>query len=424
MNQSIAFGVDFDFTTGKAQRLGASIGKAPGADFDAARMYGGRKRCNLTDDGTVVAYYGEEGYSETGALNTTLVKNGKTYAAGTPVQVMVEQPKFYYKVEPVDLEPIEGGQGHHIRRARWWVSEYAQPGFRVYPSFLRRGVEYDFIYASAYEASIYDKKKAAYYYEDENVFTATPSSTLTLSSIAGTKPASGANGQMLNRANARVLAANRGEGWQLIDCLSLNATELLMLVEYASFDSKKVIGKGVVNKEVGEGGSGAEKTGRTAHLGNTSGSGGPDDGFSSVTYRGEENLWGNIWKLVDGLNFECSGINAVWWSDGEYQDDYKGAPYRNTGFTLCKENGFTSAFAYSEECDFMFLTSEVKGTEEGPVGDYFKQNNTFEGWQSSMFGGRWCQKTWPGLFFWYADLATGRASSNISARIMYLPIQQ
>ena len=72
----------------------------------------------------------------------------------------------------------------------------------------------------------------------------------------------------------------------------------------------------------------------------------------------------------------------------------------------------------------MFLTSEVKGTEEGPVGDYFKQNNTFDGWQSSMFGGRWCQKTWPGLFFWYADLATGRASSNISARIMYLPAQK
>ncbi len=424
MANNIAFGVDFDFTTGRAQRLGDAVGKTPGADFDAVGMYGGRKRCNLTDDGTVLTYYGDEGYCESGALLTPVVKDGKTYPAGTPVQVMVEQPKFYYRVEPVDLEPIKDGEGYHIRRARWWVSEDAQPGFRIHPSFLRQGIAYDFIYASAYEACLCDRDKGVYYREDEGVFTDCPSTSLTLSSIAGAKPVSGANGQMLNRANVRVLTANRGKGWQSIDFLSLNATELLMLVEYASFNSKQAIGKGVVNKEINEGTSGAEKTGRTAHLGNVTGSGGPDDGFSSVTYRGEENLWGNIWKLVEGLNFECGGVNAVWWSDGEYQDDYKGAPYRNTGFTLCKENGFTSAFAYSEDCDFMFLTSEVKGSEDGPVGDYFKQNNTFDGWQSCMFGGRWCQKTWPGLFFWYADLATGRASSNISARVMYIPERQ
>ena len=347
---------------------------------------------------------------------------GKTYPAGTAVQVMVEQPKFYYMVEPVITEKIEGGEGQHLRRAKWWVSESAQPGFKLYPCFLRQGVTYDFVYFSAYEAGLYDMEKGLYYQEDETVFTDTPAATLTMGSIAGTKPVSGANGQMLNRANARKLAANRGDGWQLIDFLAHNATELLMIVEYASFDSKKSLGKGVVNKEINEGTNGAEKTGQTAVLGNVTGSGGPDNGLSSVSYRGEENLWGNIWKLVEGQNYECSGKNIVWWTDGgEYQDDCKTAPYRSTGFTLCKENGFTSAFAYSQECDFMFLTSEVKGTEDGPVGDYFKQNNTFEGWQISMFGGRWCQKTWPGLFFWYADLVTDRASSNISARIMYLP---
>ena len=81
MKNNTAYGVDFDFTTGTAQRLGASAGKTPGADFDAVRMYGGRKRCNLTDDGTVVAYYGDEGYSESGTLRTPIVKDGKTYPA-------------------------------------------------------------------------------------------------------------------------------------------------------------------------------------------------------------------------------------------------------------------------------------------------------------------------------------------------------
>jgi len=44
-------------------------------------MFGGRKRCNVADDGTITAFYGESNYREDGS-------NG---------QVMVYQPKFYYR---------------------------------------------------------------------------------------------------------------------------------------------------------------------------------------------------------------------------------------------------------------------------------------------------------------------------------------
>lgn len=421
MGDNRIFGVDADLTTGKFQRLGDAVGRTPGIGFDDVHIFGGRNRCNLTNDGVVLAYYGEEGYTESGKLEIDIYKNGQKYPIGTIVQVMVEQPKFYYKVEPITLEPIEGGKGYHLRRARWWVSECKQDGFKLHPCFNRNGKEYEFIYSAAYESCIYDAEKAKYYSEDEKAFSEDPGEKLMLSSVAGTKPASGADGQKLTRANCRILTANRGTGWQNIDFLSLNATELLMVIEYASFDSKKAIGNGVVNKEAGSKVNYAEKTGQTSFLGNASGNGGPNNGFSSVTYRGEENLWGNIWNIVEGLNFECKGINDVWWSDCAYKDDYKELPYRNAGFTLCKENGFISAFAYSEECDFMFLASEVKGTEDGPIGNYFKQNNEFDGWQISLLGGRWSQGTWPGFFFWYADCATRNSSSNIGTRIMYIP---
>jgi len=421
MENRIIFGIDADLTTGTFQRLGDAVGRTPGIGFDDALIFGGRKRCNLTNDGVVLAYYGDEGYTELGTLTNDFIKDGKTYPAGTTVQVMVKQPKFYYKVEPIILEPIKDGIGYHLRRARWWVSESKQDGFKLHPNFERDGRELEFIYYATYEACIFDMEKAIYYKEDEKVFSEEPGSTLMLSSVTGVKPASGSDGQKLTRANGRVLSGNRGAGWQLIDCLSLNATEILMLIEYASFNSKKVIGNGVVGKEPGSKVNYAEKTGQTSCLGNNSGNGGPNNGFSSVTYRGEENLWGNIWKIVEGLNFECKGINNVWWSDGDYRDDYNKTPYRNTGFTLCKENGFTSAFGYSEECDFMFLPSEAKGTEEGPVGDYFKQKHDFDGYQISLIGGRWSQGTWPGLFFWYADCATENSSSNIGYRIIYIP---
>ena len=52
-----------------------------GQDFNKFAMYGGRTRCNVSDDGTITAFYGQSNYKEDGS-------NG---------QVMIYQPKFYYK---------------------------------------------------------------------------------------------------------------------------------------------------------------------------------------------------------------------------------------------------------------------------------------------------------------------------------------
>jgi hypothetical protein len=382
-------------------------------------MYGGRKRCNLANDGAVLSYYGDKAYSETGALTVAVSKNGKEYPAGTPVQVMVEQPKFYYKVEPVVLEDIAGGIGQHLRRAKWYVSEEKQEGFKIHPNFMRDGKEYDFIYSAAYESCLFDASANAYCLEDEQIFETTVEPGDMLSAVGGAKPASGVK-QFLTRANGRILTANRGPGWQIIDFLSLNATEILMIIEFADFNMQKKIGKGVVGKEGGTVNA-AEKTGQTASLGSKTGNGPGEDGFSCVTYRGEENLWGNIWSIVEGLNFECKGINHVYYADHSYKDDSKEAPYKNTGFTLCKQDGYNSAFGYTPECDFMFLASETNDAENGPVGDFFMQKNAFEGFTIAMLGGRWHQGPKAGPFFWYADCMTGNHSQNVSMRIMYIP---
>jgi len=415
------YGLDADLTTGTFIRLADAAGKKPGADFDEAGMYAGRKRCCLTNDGVVLAYHGDKAYSETGALTVAVSKDGRDYPVGTPVQVMVEQPKFYYKVEPVVLEDIEGGIGQHLRRARWYVSDEKPEGFKIHPNFVRGGKEYDFIYSAAYESCLFDASAGAYCLEDEQIFDTTVEPGDMLSAIAGAKPACGIK-QFLTRANGRILTANRGPGWQIIDFLSLNATELLMIIEFADFDMKKQIGKGVVGKESGTVNA-SEKTGQTSSFGNKTGQAPGEDGFSSVTYRGEENLWGNIWSIVEGLNFECGGVNHVYYADHGYKDDCKEAPYKNAGFTLCKQDGFNTAFGYTPECDFMFLASEANGTEEepGPVGDYFMQKHAFEGFTISMLGGRWHQLQKAGPFFWYADCLTGNHSQNVSMRIMYVP---
>ncbi|WP_202946829.1 hypothetical protein, partial [Rhodanobacter spathiphylli] len=67
-----------------------------------------------------------------------------------------------------------------------------------------------------------------------------------LSSIAYAKPASGLT-QNLTRANMRKLANNRGVGWQISDVLSASVTQMLFIIEYASFNTQANIGLGVVN---------------------------------------------------------------------------------------------------------------------------------------------------------------------------------
>lgn len=100
-------GVEVDFKNRKFTRLAGAVNRTPGVMFNNIQAFGGRKRCIIADDGKVLAYYGEAAYTETGALLQAVIKNNKTYPVGEKVQVMVEQPKFYYKVVPLQLDKVE-----------------------------------------------------------------------------------------------------------------------------------------------------------------------------------------------------------------------------------------------------------------------------------------------------------------------------
>jgi len=409
-------GVEVDFVNRKFTRLAGAVGKNPGADFDSINAFGGRKRCILTDDGVVLAYYGEPGYSETGKTTVEIQKDSVTYPVGTIVQVMVEQPKFYYKVVPLKLEKIQDGIGYHLRKARYYISDTYKPGFKVHPAFIRNGIVKDKIYLSAYEGSIYDESAGTYLLNDEQVadFNADK-----LSSIANAKPASGLT-QNLTRANTRKLANNRGVGWQISDVLSASVTQMLMMIEYAAFNMQNAIGLGVVTKADGEENE-SELTGATTNLGNASGMAAGTNGLVSVTYRGEENFWGNIWKWIDGLNIEAKGIHQAYWADSGFADNIKTSPYKNCGFTLAKSNGYVSGFGYSEDCDFLFLPSETVGNSALPVGDNFWQNHTYNGFTVSYLGGLWLDGSNAGGFYWNVYYWSSHRSRSIGGRLLYVP---
>lgn len=411
------YGVEVDLKNKKFTRLAGAVGLTAGANFDKIKAFGGRRRCILSDDGVVLAYAGEAGYTESGALIQAVTVNGTTFPIGTKAQVMVEQPQFFYKVVPLEMEPISGGIGYHMRKARYYVSDQPKAGFKLHPLFTFNGVENPVVYLSAYEGVLWDNSANTYILNDDQVadFAADK-----LSSIGNAKPVSGLT-QNLTRANARALAHNRGTGWEIQTAASAAASQILMLVEYASFNMQEKIGVGVTSKTDDGATNMAEITGATANLGNISGAVTNSNDFNVVSYRGEENLWGNIWKFVDGMNINAKGIHELYVADHGFKDGVIDGAYQDTGITLAKTNGYVSAFGYSEAFDWLFVPSETNGDSALPVGDYFWQNHTYNDVMIAFLGARWNDGLSAGPFCWDVRNAPSHRHRRIGARPVYFP---
>ena len=415
-------GITMDYKNKTCTRIAGAKNLTAGADFDKFSMYGGRKRCNVSDGGTINAYYGDEGYTEDGS-------NG---------QVMVYQPKFYYLVCPLEYDRQETGYGYHLRKANYYISETQRAGFKLHPAFYdKNGNEVDYILMSAYEGCIYDTSASAYLKNDEQVMDASKDK---FSSIAGARPASGVS-QNLTRPNIEQLAKNRGEGWHSLGIKTASMEQLLMIVEMGMMNLQTAIGQGVVNLPWTTGSdttsSYAGATGSTASLGNGTGratktttyEGGKAtdytvDGKTSICYRGVENFWGNIWKFAYGINFYCEGgkpFLGYVCKDFNYAESKKTDNYENIGFALPSENGYVSAMGYSTKYDWLFLPSEVKGNSSLPVSDYYYQNNTWDGYRISRLGGSWTDGSNAGGFYWDLFIGVGYRYRSIGGRLVYVP---
>ena len=416
-------GITMDYKNKTCTRIAGAKNLTAGADFDKFSMYGGRKRCNVSDGGTINAYYGDEGYTEDGS-------NG---------QVMVYQPKFYYLVCPLEYDRQETGYGYHLRKANYYVSETQRAGFKLHPAFYdKNGNEVDYILMSAYEGCIYDTSASAYLKNDEQVMDASKDK---FSSIAGARPASGVS-QNLTRPNIEQMAKNRGEGWHSLGIKTASMEQLLMIVEMGMMNLQTAIGQGVVNLPWTTGSdttsSYAGATGSTASLGNGTGratktttyEGGKAtdytvDGKTSICYRGVENFWGNIWKFAYGVNiwgngkmaggmpYICSDFN---YAEGKNTDNYEGA-----GFTVTKANGYISAMGYSTKYDWLFMASECLGNSSLPVGDYTYITENLNGYRIALLGGIWSSGSYAGGFYWYLYGGVGIRARDLGGRLVYVP---
>lgn len=319
------------------ERIGLAQGLTA-RDFDSVYPFRAVKRCNVLerDSGaTRITYEGDRGFSLTGS-------NGN---------VFVEIPKHYVRRRQED--------GYEYR----YVSDRQLPGFVVDPAFVEDGRELDRIYVSAYEAYVANGKMcslAGVYpttdcsrpeyrayarangrgYGILDIRTLNMLQNLFLIEFADrdSQGALGCGWGKIHQPSKRTLRCTLAEtgvnrivvsDWTPALAQRLFVGSAIQMVDY---DTHRVLVTGRTLVRVGlnppadgqtavyfDGapidtttsmvlGGAAQKTGwadaLTTPSGHTDGNGtGPEAAYrKAVRYRYIENLWGNVWHFIDGLN--------------------------------------------------------------------------------------------------------------------------
>jgi len=413
-------GLNVDFENKTFTRLADAVGLSKGTDFNNFSAFGGRRRCNVADNGTITAYYGDANYTEDGS-------NG---------QVMVYQPAFYYKVEPLKIEAQENGVGYHLRNVNYYISNYQGEGYKLHPAFYNEaGDRVDYILFGAYEGCIYDTSANAYITDDSQVMNTSEDK---FSSIANVKPTSGLS-QDLTRPNLETICKNRGNGWHLLDIRSASMEQLLMAIEFGTMNTQTGSGSnGIVSITDNPSYNCASITGSTASLGNTSGQaaatisdiGGTQtvettNGKTAYSFRGDENPWGNMWKVVYGVNIWGDGTmnGGVPYirKDYNFAESKNNGNYESAGFSVPNASGYVNAFGYSENFDWLMMPSEIGGNNSLPVGDYNNVTANLNGYKIARLGGYWADGNLAGDFHWHLNNSYGYYSRNLGGRLVYMP---
>lgn len=288
--------------------------------------------------------------------------------------VMVKIPKFYYR-------RYREGNIEHIE-----IADKPVEGFSVHPSFNHAGQEKDFIYIGAYKTSSNNK------------------------SISGATP-------QVNqlRSVMRNNAHSKGEGWNIIDISTLSAIQMLFLVEYATNDSQKAIGRGYV-----DGNSSILQTGTCDNVLNLTGVPTGTNGKVDAIYRGIEGLWGNIREWIDGINFNNSEI-WVCNNPSQYAD---GTPtnYTKLSYNLINNTGYIIELGIDQgENKHIMLPFKAGGTNSTYYPDYVNGNINNRTWRVLNIGGGLQGNSDAGLFCSYGDFGPMNSHDRVGSRLLYIP---
>ena len=335
-------------------RISNGVGKVANAtknggvvqnDFDNIAPWKDIRSCDVSANGTVNAYIGDPTYN---------AKSPKGY-------IMTEVPEFWYKREQT------GG--------------------------------YEYIYISAVEQDGYTKSNKFYI----GRYTASGSSSA-IASKSGV-----ADLVSISIKDFRTAAKKVGTNWGQLDILRWSILQMLYLVEYADYDSQKMLGNGVCSgSKINSGGCDTllMKSGCLAN-----------DKKSAVIYRGIENIFGNIFQWCDGINFTDSQA-WVCTDPTKYESDKFASPYTKLGWKCPSTDGYIKDVGYDANFPALQLTKTTGGSDSTYIPDYSSYNS---GSRVLRVGGYYSYVLDCGLWYFSWYYGSSYAYSYVGGRLLFTP---
>ena len=176
---------------------------------------------------------------------------------------------------------------------------------------------------------------------------------------------------------ARSLATSYNDieginGYQQYDIHVHDLLTILIAIEFKTMNSQSII-SGYTNNTTEDS---ALITGGSDKVTSSSGATSPSN--SSFIYRGIENLWGNIWSFVDGVNIDqinddkstiYTAHNARYYSSDSITKYYK----KLNSYKKLNTNGIVKESGFDSNAPFINLPVEIRGNKNNGTGDYYYQ---------------------------------------------------
>ena len=306
-------------------------------DAGFTRIQAKIRRCVLDANGEVKYYLH--------ATNSKLKADGTpSILDGTDGNVMVEVPLTYRKYDYITVGDVLHNNS---------ISSVPLEGYEPDPCFVVGGEVKQYRYYPAYLASILNGK---------------------LASASGVYPQ-----VSKTREQFRDLARANGEGWHTLDFLLYEFITMLAIIEYGTMNIQEALGVGRTALTGGAwvGGSYIGINGLSDGYGNGTANNTfagdadlVDADMSFMSYRGCENFFGNVWRMVDGININDNKV-YINRNPNSYADDIFTGDYADIGVTMVAANGYARKLAGSKFG--FFPTSVTEGSSAVGTTDYYYQ---------------------------------------------------
>ncbi len=208
--------------------------------------------------------------------------------------------------------------------------------------------------------------------------------------------------------NLRTYTRNIGAGWGQIDIWRWSMLQILYTVEYADYNSQDTLGYGVCNGS-------KVNSGQCDSLGMKSGTTN-NDKKHAVIYRGVENIFGNIYQWLDGINIGSGPKSWICKDRSQYASDKTASPYVQVSYKEANGN-YIQTMGYDPSNPAIQRATAVQNSDSKYCPDYFRSSSGC----AVYVGGAWGVDLTCGL--WFAGYgASSDTGTNIGGRLLFIPV--